>query len=316
MAEAIPLAELHPLEYEHPFDAKALDTLENTPGLGLLIRQYNKHMVERQLNVLYTGSNIRVTSKNYPEIYKLFDRACDIVNLPARPDFYLEWDYAVNGFTTGVDHPIVVLTSGAIDLLTEDELMFLIGHEFGHIKSRHTLYHAIGETFPVLADVVGQATFGASKLISTPVRLALLRWSRMSEFTADRAGMLCCQNLEVAAGVMMKLAGMPVNYYPGMKLDSFLDQAREFEELDYDKLNKLTKYFLVMSSTHPWTVMRAAELLKWIEGGEYQQVLERKTRSRVTIKLENGYSCCRKCNYRLAGEPKFCPSCGADLRTE
>src|SRR5690606_21963042 len=118
--------------------------------------------------------------------------------------------------------PIVVLTSGAIDLLTEDELMFLIGHEFGHIKSRHTLYHSIGQTFPVLADVVGQATFGASKLISIPLRLALLRWSRMSEFTADRAGMLCCQNLEVAAAVTMKLAGMPVNYYPGMKLDSFL----------------------------------------------------------------------------------------------
>lgn len=314
MAEAKLLNDLHPLEYEHPFDTKALDSLEKTPGLGLLVRQYNKHMVERQVNVLYTGSNIRVTSKNYPEIYQLFDRACELINLPARPEFYLEWSYAVNGFTIGVDHPIVVLTSGAIDLLSEEELMFLIGHEMGHIKSRHTLYHQIGHYFPIMADVVGQATLGASKLISTPVRLALLHWSRMSEFTADRAGMLTCQDLEVAAGVMMKLAGMPVNYYPGMKLDSFLDQAREFEELTYDRLNKLTRYYMIMGSTHPWTVMRTAELLKWIEGGEYQQVMDRETRDRVNIRLEGEFQICRECDYRLEAGEKFCPSCGTDLR--
>ncbi len=316
MSTAVAIPDLHPLEYEHPFDAKALDSLQNTPGLGLLVRQFNKHMVERQINIQYTGSNIRVTSKNYPEIYRLFDRACDIINLPARPEFYLEWNYAINGFTIGVDHPIIVLHSGAIDLLSEDELMYLIGHELGHIKSRHTLYHAIGEAFPILADIVGQATLGASKLISTPVRLALLRWIRMSEFTADRAGMLTCQNLEVAAGVMMKSAGMPVNYYPGMNLDSFLDQAREFDQLDYDKLNKIMKYMLIMGSTHPWTVMRAAELLKWIEGGEYQQVLDRKTRDRIRIKFEGDQKSCRQCNYRLEGDPKFCPSCGAGLGRE
>lgn len=314
MNSAAAIPDLHPLEYEHPFDAKALNSLEKTPGLGLLVRKFNKHMVERQINIQYTGSNIRVTSKNYPEIYRLFDRACDLINLPARPEFYLEWSYRVGGFTIGVDHPIIVLSSGAVDLLSEDELMFVIGHEMGHIKSRHTLYHAIGNYFPVLADIVGQATLGASKLISTPVRLALLHWSRMSEFTADRAGMLTCQDLEVAAGVMMKLAGMPVNYYPGMKLDSFLDQAREFEELTYDRLNKLTKYYMIMGSTHPWTVMRAAELLKWIESGEYQLVLDRETRGRIKIRVDGDQRCCRKCDYRLEGEPKFCSSCGTDLQ--
>ena len=268
MTAAVPIADLHPLEYEHPFDTKALDSLQKTPGLHLLVRQFNKHLVERQINIRYTGSNIRVTASSYPEIYRLFDRACEIINLPARPDLYLEWGYHVGGFTIGVDHPIIVLKSGAIDLLSEDELMFVIGHEMGHIKSRHTLYHQIAAYLPFLADKVGQFTLGIGGYVTQPVILALLHWKRMSEFTAGRAGILTCQDLEVAAGVMMKLAGMPVNYYPGMKFDSFLDQAHEFERLDYDKLNKLSKYIQKIDSTHPWTVMRAAELLKWVEGGE------------------------------------------------
>lgn len=214
MTEAVTLNDLHPLEYEHPFDAKALDALQKTPGLHLLVRQFHKHMVERMITVEYTGSNIRVTAENYPEIYQIFDKACERINLPARPDFYLEWSYGINGFTIGVDHPIVVLASGSVDLLSKEELLFVIGHELGHVKSRHQLYHQIGSYFPMLADTVGQATLGTSKLITTPMRLALMHWERMSEFTADRAGLLACQDLEVAARVMMKMAGMPINYYP------------------------------------------------------------------------------------------------------
>jgi len=128
--------DLHPFEYEHEFDAKALDTLKNTPGLDLLLRQYNKYAVEKIITVQYTGSNLHITRKTYPKIFDLLETACDIINLPAIPDFYITWGYHINGFTIGVDHPIVVLSSGAIDLLNDHEIMFLIGHELGHIKSR------------------------------------------------------------------------------------------------------------------------------------------------------------------------------------
>ena len=314
------LTGLHPYEYEHPFDAKALDALQRTPGLDVVVRQFNKHAVERLITVQYTGSNLRINKKDYPKIHRILDTVCETINLPARPSLYLEWGYHVDGFTIGVEHPIIVLSSGAVDLLNEEELLYLIGHEVGHIKSRHTLYHQMAEFLPFIADRIGQATLGLGKLIASPLelalQLALLRWSRMSEFTADRAGLLACQDMNAATRVMMKLAGMPIRDFHDLKIEAFLDQAREFESLDYEKLNRAVKFLAIMDSTHPWTVMRAAELLRWIEGGEYQMVVQRKTAYRLRVRHEGNDQFCRNCGYRLQGSERFCNSCGTVLRED
>lgn len=313
MSKPTKLDGLHPYEYEHPFDSKALSTLQRTPGLDAAIRKFNKHGVERYITVQYTGSNIHIDPVNYPKIHDLLDRACNIINLPERPDLYLEWGYHINGFTIGVDNPIIVLTSGAIDLLDDDELLYLIGHEIGHIKSRHTLYHQMGKFLPLLTDMIGQATLGIGKLISSPLQLALQRWSRMSEFTADRAGLLACQNPETATKVMMKWAGMPISHFDDMKLESFIAQSKRFEELDFDRLNKAVNLLAIMNSSHPWTVMRSSELLKWIDSGAYQKVISRETESHVHVRIEGQQKFCRNCNYRLQGIEKFCNSCGQAL---
>jgi Zn-dependent protease with chaperone function len=99
----------------------------------------------------------------------------------------------VNAFTAGVERPIVVVTSGAVDLLTHEELAFLIGHELGHIKSGHVLYHQMADILPLLGSIVASATLGMGGLVSTGIQLALLNWYRMSEFPADRAGLLVCK---------------------------------------------------------------------------------------------------------------------------
>lgn len=62
-------------EYEHPFDRKALDTLEATPGLGVLGKFLTKHTVERIYTIQYIGSYLKVTNKNYPNIYEYLEYA-------------------------------------------------------------------------------------------------------------------------------------------------------------------------------------------------------------------------------------------------
>ncbi|MDY6936195.1 MAG: M48 family metallopeptidase [Cyanobacteriota bacterium] len=308
---------LHPYEYEHPFDSKALGLVQGTPGLDAVIRQFHKHGIERLSTVQYTGSNLRIRPESYPKIYTLLDRVCNILNMPDRPNLYLKpGDLRPDSeFPVGIDSPIVILTSEEIKSLTDDELLYVIGREMGHIKSQHTLYHAMAQFFPAFTDVVGQATFGIGKLVSSPLQLALQRWSRMSKLTADRAGLLSCQNFETAIKVMMKWAGLPDGYFDDMKLKSFLDQAKKFEELDFDLFNKALKFYLGISNTHPWIVVRSAELLKWVESGEYQQVLDRQTVIKQYIRFEDTLQFCRNCNYRLRGTEKFCNSCGQQLRS-
>lgn len=42
----------------------------------------------------------------------------------------------------------------------------------------------------VINIIISMIPFGS--LAAAPVQLALFYWDRMSEFTADRAGLLCC----------------------------------------------------------------------------------------------------------------------------
>ncbi|MEW6710602.1 MAG: M48 family metallopeptidase, partial [Candidatus Riflebacteria bacterium] len=209
---------LHPIEYEHPFDQKALNALQNMPGLDVIIRKFNSTAVEPLIKIQYTGSHTQITKEFYPKIYNILDQACSILNLESRPLFYTQRDDEIDAFTIGVENPIIILNTGAIELCSEDELLFIMGHEIGHIKSRHTLYHQVGEFLPVMADFIT----GLGSLVTFPLQLALFRWARMSEFTADRAGLLACQNFASACRLMMKAAGVPSNYYDEMQIEAFI----------------------------------------------------------------------------------------------
>ncbi len=298
---------------EHPYDAKALNALQATPGLHHLVRSYHKHIFERESIIIFTGSHLRITPDAYPEIYSTLDQACGTINLPERPSLYLKHAYDVNGGTSGVDNPYILLTSKAIDLLDPAELLFLVGHEIGHLKSRHVLYREIALSLRGFAADIGEMTLGIGKYISQPLLYAFFWWMRMSEFTADRAGLLTCQDPDASTCFMMKLAGMPTKYSIGNRQQAFLEQSREFQNLNYDKLNAAWKWMNSLKMTHPWTVLRAAELLRWVESGEYQAVLDRKTAQlpRPSAAPANAY--CHNCGGPLRGEEAFCPACGQKL---
>ena len=307
------LTDLHPHEYEHPFDAAALNALQNVTGLDLLIRQFNKHAVERVFTIKCTGSNLKVTPRNYPDIYGLLQECCAVINLPDVPDLYVEWEYGINGGIIGVDHPIIVLKSGCIDLLSTDELRCVIGHEVGHIKSRHTLYHQMAQALPFLVGIIGNATLGLGNLVSMPLQFALLKWQRMSELTADRAGLLAAQDKTAFMQLLTKMAGIPLKYFGTINTEEFIQQARDFDKLDDDKLNTLVKWAQIAGQDHPWTVLRAAELLRWIDSGDYDAVINRTTRDKIHKVSSGGVTSCRTCGYRLQGDEKFCPTCGEAL---
>lgn len=263
--------------YEHPFDQKALETLESTPGLTLVGNYITSNLVERVYNVQYTGSHLKVTKESYPKIYEYLEYACKILDVQQIPELYIEWGYNINACTVGSENPIIVINSGLVDLCDDDEIMFVIGHELGHVKSNHMLYHMMAQ---VLNVIISMIPFG--DVASAPLQYALYYWNRMSEFTADRAGLLCCQNKDAAIRAFMKMAGMPIKQYGDMHYETFIQQAKDFKLLDYEGMNKVVKLISIADESHPWTVMRAAELLNWIENGDYERFFPQQ--SRVILK--------------------------------
>jgi Zn-dependent protease with chaperone function len=267
------LTGLRPQTYEHPLDAQALNALQKTSGLETVIRKCNEWGFERLLRVQLTGSHLRVTPDSVPDVHEKLLAACDILDLPKVPDLYIASGDDLNAFTAGVERPLIVLNAGTVDRLTDDELLFVIAHEVGHIKN----------------------------------------WKRMSEFTADRAGLLASQDANVPITAMMKIAGLPQKYHGAINSEDFIAQAREFKALDADKLNWFVKALSTMGQTHPWTVMRASQFLAWVDSGEYAAVVNAEHALPPGIggaPMLPGAGFCTQCGRGLTPEARFCPGCG------
>jgi len=265
-------------DYEHPFDRQALTSLEEMPGVSLLFKKINEYSLDRLFRFICTGNNIRVNNRNFPEMYGPFVEACKILEISPVPELYLlhgtGW---IISFTIGVTNPIVIINVDGMKELEPDELLYVFGHELGHIKSKHLLYHQAAFILPALGKVIANSTLGLGGLVTNGIELALYQWVIMAKLTSDRAGLLACQNQDVAITALMKLGGLPRECLTPTSREvlreEFIKQAHDFDSYNLDNIDKITKAFSFMENQRPWAVLRASELLKWIESGEYQTLI-------------------------------------------
>ena len=308
MTKRNPLQQLYSVEYEHPFDRKALDKLENTPGLELFTKKVLDKGLEKYLRIKHTGNNIRIHEKNIPEIHSLLVEAVNILGIPEVPELYIYLEDKIQSFSSGQNQQVIVLSSGAIDLLNEEELFFLIGRELGHIKSNHVVYHMMAYSIQTVAQIISDISLGVGNIISMPLQVALLYWHRMSEFTADRAGLLACQDLDVAINALIKIAGLPEKYHGRISINDFRKQADEFNDFNESQVDKFIRFAADYENHQPFTVIRAGQLFKWVETGDYDRVLNRDTLGAVKG------SSCYNCGYKVLPSHNFCRNCGAALK--
>jgi Zn-dependent protease with chaperone function len=173
-----------------------------------------------------------------------------------------------------MDKPFIVLNSGALILLDDDEMTYLLGHELGHILSGHVLYR----TMTVILLQLATLGFPVVGLAARAVLVALLEWSRKAELSCDRAGLLSVQHPEATLRAFLKLAGG--GKAEETNLNEFLVQADEYRQSG-DVADIVFKVLNLLGATHPFHVLRAAELRDWIEAGEYDRVLRGEYRHRT-----------------------------------
>jgi Zn-dependent protease with chaperone function len=302
--------QLDPVALQHPFDRRALATLQKIPGLDTAIRKFIELFPERVAYIMNVAQSVRVSPTQCPRLYELLREACAILDVP-EPELYVAQTPLVNAMTSGHTHPYIIMHSGLVDLLTDEEIMAVLAHELGHIKCGHVLYKTMARAISMLIQVIGDMTLGIGRLIGLSLEGALLEWDRMAEFSADRASLLAVQNPQVLISLMMKLAGGTLFQRHEMNAAEFLQQAELYKAVDVNVLDRLYKSMLVAPTSHPMLVVRASEIVKWADTGEYRDILAgRYKRQEPAMKATNGSASAGVNQAAAAGDELIvCPHC-------
>ena len=233
---------------------------------------------KKYYSIIYTGSYIKVSENQFEDIHEILIEACRILDLKVIPDLYIFPGSGIEAFAFGSENPIILMSRRSVDWLETEELLGLIGHQIGHIKSGHMLYQDMVRILPTIGNLISTGTLGIGKLVSQAIEKGLLQWALMSDLTADRAGILTCQDQDVYLKLLMKSGGTPKKYYKKNKLniEPFIKQANEFEKtFNTDSIDQLAKLAVIMEGYHPWAVLRASDLLKWVDSGKFQEILKK-----------------------------------------
>ena len=218
-----------------------------------------------------------IAAADHPLLHRVVSRVANQTMMPM-PRVYVVPSRAPNAFATGrnQDHAAVAVSEGLLDILNEDELEGVIGHEMAHIRNKDMLIGTVVATFAGAVGILSSiARFGAifggvgsrddnrgggmvgllivaivSPIVALLIQTAI---SRQREFKADAEGARTTGTYLPLASALDKLHHAPVRFN--------LDQRPATAHLMI--ANPLSgKGIANMFSTHPPVAERIERLRK------------------------------------------------------
>jgi heat shock protein HtpX len=219
---------------------------------------------DKMVLAMYQAQEVGPTHRLYQIVARLAGRA----GLPM-PRVYIIPQPSPNAFATGrnPEHAAVAATEGILQMLNDEELEGVIGHELSHVRHRDILISSVAAALAAAIMMIARFAmfFGGSRddregsnpiamlatIILAPIAAMLIQaWiSRTREYDADAAG--------------AKLAGNPLGLVSALKK---IEAGSQVVPLD---ANPATAHLFIMKpagllslfSTHPPTEKRIQALL-------------------------------------------------------
>src|ERR1700742_1952013 len=263
------LKNISPKSYEHPADRAATAALQQIPMMDTVIRkliEFGERSVFQQL----LASAVRLGDDQLPEVWASHRASLARLDIEYVPDLYIVQWPITNAMAIGSKKPIVVVNSGTVSLMDEQELRTVLAHEGGPILSDHVLYQTARVTLlqsgtPALARL---PFFAGLPLLA--VRLALLEWFRAAELSCDRAATLVNRSPMTTCQTLMVMGGGASSRK--LSLDAFVKQANEYVEWE-PGWDKMMRFGRELAITHPYPVRRVHELMVWVRSGDYDRIM-------------------------------------------
>jgi Zn-dependent protease with chaperone function len=274
MAERIQFPGISSASFVADTDRLALQSLKRVPLLPQVVQKFYEVGIDRWLYCYNMSMAVRCGPKQYKTLYNILKESCEILDMP-EPELYVTNNPFPNAFAGGVERPYITLRSSMIDTLNDEQLYHLIGHELGHIKADHILYMSVANILYPLLEMVGRRTFGLGDVASVALVMALYEWYRQAEITADRAGLLVAQSLDLSIDANIALTAGPSRLRHEMNREAYMEQARTYQNAgSMEQIGKVL-VFLLMSSTytHPMPVHRTQLLEQWVLSGAFDRIM-------------------------------------------
>jgi Zn-dependent protease with chaperone function len=197
----------------------------------------------------------RVTPQDMPELIPLVRRGTSRLR-PGDIEVFVAPSQMLNAYTFGLSSPkVVVLYSALFQVMDEDELMFILGHELGHVALGHTWLNSLAG---------GMAGIPSSWSAGFILTMTFLWWNRTCEFSADRAGLLACGSLDKAVTALVKLVAGP-------QAHTRADLAAVYRQIDAEDDTFMGSLSETLG-THPMLIRRIQELRRYAGTAEYRRL--------------------------------------------
>jgi len=188
------------------------------------------------------ANSVRLTSIISPRINKIIGQVKKDFAIKAKIEFFSLNDLSYNAFAFKLqDNISIVFTSALLENFNDDEILFVLGHEMGHIVFDHNrlllLYNPTKATttfLPILAEK------------------KFIRWQKKAEISSDRAGLMACKSYETAIQALLKISYGLTEKNLDFDLPELMKQLDELSTSDY--LSELSKH------THPILPVRLKAL--------------------------------------------------------
>lgn len=292
---------INPSDFIHPEDAAALRQLESIPGFPTLVKKVLALGLEQLQYGLNMATAIRLSPTQLPKLYNHLPPICQKLGI-AEPEFYLQMDPMPNAWTFGDTKIYITITSGLVEMMSDEELDAILAHECGHILCRHVLYHSIAQYILSGADALG--VLGS---LTVPIQYAIFYWQRKSELSCDRCASIITSP-EVVARAMARFSGGPKSITASLNMYEWARQADQYDAIRNDSLwNKTLQLAAIAGQSHPFSAVRVREILRWGNSAQYQDV------KRKLLAVLPGRTCTH-CKRPVSSNWLFCQHCGTKLQ--
>ena len=250
------------------------------------LRKHTADVQDYELTIRMMRQGVLVTEKQFEWVKSEVDACAKILHLSSPPAVFIVGKSGMKADAVNFKTPFIVLPSELIDKSSPKSLRFAIGRQMGHIKCDHVFYKTLTSeasgSFEFVLGKWGQELLNA--FFGKVSDLALVDWILAHEISADRAGLIACQDLAVAQRALLnfKLAisfeGIELN------VEDYLEQAkiaRKKQKLTLERLPEPVQNGFGrwqrserLQSEHPFILQRIKALQEYAESEAYRKLFE------------------------------------------